>query len=161
MCCFECPRLQCLVWTWSGGPSTDGTDWCCCCCCCCCCCSAYCSRACCRRPNWRRMARRVARIGHRPGSSSPISSFSSSKNPRQFELPADTEDCLLFPVRLMLMSWTLPCRSKVSSTVVTDGASATNKPELCVDLNGTTIEWVAVKSKTSRKGVFQVSSPNW
>lgn len=37
------------------------------------------------------------------------------------------------------------------------GATApANKPELCVDLNGATIEWAAVKS--SRKGVFQVST---
>lgn len=35
-------------------------------------------------------------------------------------------------------------------------ASGANKPELCVDLNGATIEWAAVKS--SRKGVFQVST---
>lgn len=34
--------------------------------------------------------------------------------------------------------------------------TGTNKPELCVDLNGATIEWAAVKS--SRKGVFQVST---
>ena len=34
--------------------------------------------------------------------------------------------------------------------------TTTNKPELCVDLNGATIEWAAVKS--SRKGVFQVST---
>lgn len=39
----------------------------------------------------------------------------------------------------------------------TSGAtSGANKPELCVDLNGATIEWAAVKS--SRKGVFQVST---
>ena len=35
-------------------------------------------------------------------------------------------------------------------------SATTNKPELCVDLNGATIEWAAVKS--SRKGVFQVST---
>lgn len=35
-------------------------------------------------------------------------------------------------------------------------ATGANKPELCVDLNGATIEWAAVKS--SRKGVFQVST---
>jgi len=46
-------------------------------------------------------------------------------------------------------------KSRGSSTA---SADATNKPELCVDLNGTTIEWAAVKSKSSRKGVFQVST---
>ena len=34
--------------------------------------------------------------------------------------------------------------------------NSANKPELCVDLNGATIEWASVKS--SRKGVFQVTS---
>lgn len=36
-------------------------------------------------------------------------------------------------------------------------SGTTNKPELCVDLNGATIEWAA-NGKSSRKGVFQVST---
>ena len=43
-----------------------------------------------------------------------------------------------------------------SSSPPTALSGTTNKPELCVDLNGATIEWAAVKS--SRKGVFQVST---
>ncbi|EFX90013.1 hypothetical protein DAPPUDRAFT_39388, partial [Daphnia pulex] len=42
------------------------------------------------------------------------------------------------------------------STTTAGSSTGTNKPELCVDLNGATIEWAAVKS--SRKGVFQVST---
>lgn len=42
------------------------------------------------------------------------------------------------------------------SAAATGSPAGTNKPELCVDLNGATIEWAAVKS--SRKGVFQVST---
>jgi hypothetical protein len=42
------------------------------------------------------------------------------------------------------------------STTAAGSSTGTNKPELCVDLNGATIEWAAVKS--SRKGVFQVST---
>lgn len=50
-------------------------------------------------------------------------------------------------------------RSKTSVSAGPNGPtldSTTNKVELCVDLNGATIEWAAVKS--SRKGVFQVST---
>ena len=46
--------------------------------------------------------------------------------------------------------------SSSSSSSQTALSGTTNKPELCVDLNGATIEWAAVKS--SRKGVFQVST---
>ncbi|XP_057379603.1 rho GTPase-activating protein 12-like isoform X2 [Daphnia carinata] len=42
------------------------------------------------------------------------------------------------------------------SAAAAGSPTGTNKPELCVDLNGATIEWAAVKS--SRKGVFQVST---
>ncbi|XP_046652205.1 rho GTPase-activating protein 12-like isoform X3 [Daphnia pulicaria] len=42
------------------------------------------------------------------------------------------------------------------STTAAGSSTGTNKPELCVDLNGATIEWAAIKS--SRKGVFQVST---
>lgn len=50
-------------------------------------------------------------------------------------------------------------RAKASLSSSPSGStleSATGKIELCVDLNGATIEWAAVKS--SRKGVFQVST---
>ncbi|XP_046654512.1 rho GTPase-activating protein 12-like isoform X3 [Daphnia pulicaria] len=44
--------------------------------------------------------------------------------------------------------------SAKTSNTAAGSSTGTNKPELCVDLNGATIEWAAVKS--SRKGVFQV-----
>jgi Rho GTPase-activating protein 15 len=47
----------------------------------------------------------------------------------------------------------IPFRTKNSSHT---SITSANKPELCVDLNGATIEWASVKS--SRKGVFQVTT---
>lgn len=121
----------------------------------CCCflvgCREFCSRVFCIKPNWRRMARSCARIGHRPGSFWQICSCSFSKILRKSCVSYYCVTCMR---ECSLIYFSHP-RSKHAASSISS-TSTTNKLELCVDLNGAVIEWAAVKS--SRKGVFQVST---